>query len=357
MMAADAAARKSMVGLRISALTLAIAVACVVGGGFPGVAEAHGPIAPIATSYLARVGQLPAGLEAKVIDGDQRLWLRVRPGETVVVSDYRGAPYLRFSRTGVAVNQNSAMYYLNQTPAEIPPSNLRPTTPPSWTGASGGDSYGWHDGRLHALATVAIMPGTTYVGRWSIPVRVNGRPSVIAGGLWHAEDPSIVWLWPIVVLVACALAAFRVRRPELDAHVARLLSVAALVGVAVAGVGRELHGRPAVSVFQLITLAVIVAFLVWALRQLLLRRATYFTYFAVVFVALWEGVNLIPTLFNGFVLAAVPAFVARAACVVCVGCGLGLLMVSWRLVGEPDGDGADVDEYEDEDVALLEART
>ena len=63
-----------------------------------------------------------------MIDGDQRMWLRVAPSETRPDSRLPGAPYLRFSRSGVAVNQNSAMYYLNQTPAEVPPSNLGPAT-------------------------------------------------------------------------------------------------------------------------------------------------------------------------------------------------------------------------------------
>jgi hypothetical protein len=73
-------------------------------------ASAHGPIAPIASSYLARVGSAPPGLSAKVVDGDQRMWLQVRRGLTVLVLDYRGAPYLRFSSSVIAVNQNSAMY-------------------------------------------------------------------------------------------------------------------------------------------------------------------------------------------------------------------------------------------------------
>ena len=129
------------------------------------------------------------------------------------------------SRSGVEVNQNSAMYYLNQTPvAETPPSGLTRRTPPSWQRVSGGHDYGWHDGRLHALATVALSPGVAYVGRWSIPVLVDGRLSSISGGLWHADDPSIVWFWPIVVLLACVLAARRVRRPALDALVARVLA-------------------------------------------------------------------------------------------------------------------------------------
>ena len=125
----------------------------------PSVAAAHGPVAPVATSFQARVSDVPPGVDAKVIDGDLRMWLRVEPSQTVVVLDYRGAPYLRFSRSGVAVNRSSAMFFLNQTPAEVPPSNLRPTTAPSWSQVSGGHAYEWHDGRLHALATVAIAPG------------------------------------------------------------------------------------------------------------------------------------------------------------------------------------------------------
>jgi hypothetical protein len=40
---------------------------------------------------------------------------------------------------------------------------------------------------------------------------------------------------------------------------------------------------------------------------------------------------LLPTLWNGFVLAAVPAFVARAAAVLCLGSGAGLLLFGFRL--------------------------
>jgi hypothetical protein len=267
-----------------------------------------------------------------VIDGDQRMWLRVQPSVTVLVLDYRGAPYLRFSRSGVAVNRNSAMYYLNQSPAEVPPSSLRPTTAPRWSGVSGGHAYSWHDGRLHALATVALAPGASYVGRWSIPVRINGHVAAIAGGLWHASDPSIVWFWPIVVLLACVLAARRVRSPELDRILARSLAVAALIASAVVAVGRELHGRPGVSVLGVITLAIILALVVLGLRRVLFQDAGYFTYFAVAFLALWEGLQLLPTLTHGFLLAALPPFTARGATVITLGCGIGLLLIGFRLV-------------------------
>ena len=39
----------------------------------------------------------------------------------MVVLDYQGAPYLRFTPGGVEVNTASAMYYLNQVPAQTPP--------------------------------------------------------------------------------------------------------------------------------------------------------------------------------------------------------------------------------------------
>ena len=307
-------------------------VALAVIAAMPDVATAHGPVAPVATSYLARVSSVPAGLEAKVIDGYVRMWLRVSPRLTVVVLDYRHAPYLRFSRSGVQVNLNSTMYYLNQTPvAETPPADLRPSTPPHWQSVSSGHDYEWHDGRLQALATVALAPGTSYLGRWSIPLLIDARRGAVSGGLWHADDPPLVWFWPIVVLLACVLASWRVRRPRLDARVARLLGVAAVAAIAVAAIGRGLHGRPTVSVFQLIELGFVLSLVGWALVHVLTARAGYFTYFVIAFVAVWEALNLLPTLLAYYVLVALPAFLTRSATVLCLGAGAGLLLLVFRL--------------------------
>jgi hypothetical protein len=316
-------------------------------GAFPTVAGAHGPIAPIASSYLARIGAVPPGLQAKVVDGDQRMWLRVPRSDVVVILDYRGAPYLRFTVAGVAVNQSSAMYYLNQTPvAETPPATLTRTTPPVWHQVSGGHEYNWHDGRLHALASVALAPGQSYVGRWIVPLLVGGRLTVISGGLWHADSPSWVWFWPIAVLLLCVLAARRLRRPTLDTRLARILATAALAGVSVAALARGLHGRPGLSVLQLIEVAVVLVFVGWATRRLLLERAGAFTYFLIAFVAIWEGAELIPTLRDGFVLAALPAVVVRTSAVVCLGTGVALLPLGFRIAEQRDDfDSAD---YEDE---------
>src|SRR5665213_1927266 len=107
----------------------------------PATAQAHRPIDPAASSYAARVSQVPPGPHAKVVDGDLRMWLRASPTSTVTVLDYQGAPYLRFSRAGVFVNQASAMWYLNQVPVQTPPLRLTSRTPPRFQQASSGHSY------------------------------------------------------------------------------------------------------------------------------------------------------------------------------------------------------------------------
>jgi hypothetical protein len=314
----------------------------------PGAAQAHGPVAPVASSYLARIGEVPAGVDAKAVDGDQRMWLEVAPGETVVVLDYRGAPYLRFLPSGVELNRNSSMYYLNQTPVALtPPVNLTASTPPRWQRVSGGHTYNWHDGRLHALATVARAPGATFVGTWRVPLIVDGRATAITGGLWYRPDPSIVWFWPIPVLLLCVLAAWRLREASLDARIARLLAVAALLATAVAAVGQQLYGRPGVTVFHYVELALILAFVLWGLSRVALKPRGFFKYLVFALAALWQGAILIPVLLSGFVLSALPAFATRAATVVCLGAGVSLLLLVFRLPEQSEG-AASTDELHEE---------
>jgi hypothetical protein len=323
----------------LSALAATAALAA-----FPASAAAHGPIAPIASAYLARITTVPAGIQAQVIDADQRMWLQVAPDRQVVVLDTVGAPFVRFDASGVAVNHNSSMFYANEIPAQLPPPGVTRSTPPHWVRVSGGHTYSWHDGRLHALATVALAPGASYAGRWTIPMRVDGRAAAIAGGLWHRPSPSPAWFWPIAVILACALAAWRVRDPALDERSARLLGSVALTATVVAALGRELHGRPDVTVLQLLTLAVVVAFAGWAARAVVARTPGWFTLFLIAAVSIWEGVKLLPTLVDGYVLAAVPAVAARIACVGCLGAGGALLLFVIRLADQRGG--AELDEGE-----------
>jgi hypothetical protein len=332
----DCPPREPRPALRASSLPIVVLAAILACLGVPTSALAHGPVNPAASSYLATPHHSPAGLRAIVVDGDQRLWLSVDSRLTVLVLDYRGAPYLRFSPRGVQVNHDSAMYYSNQVPAEQVPSGISPSTPPSWSPASNGHGYSWHDGRLHALAATALAPGSRYAGTWSIPLRVEGRPAVISGGLRYAPNPSPVWFWPILVAVGCALAGLRVRQSELDLRMARTLALSAVAAVAVTGFGEELHGRPGVAYGQYILLAVVLVFVAWALRRLLRGHDGWFGYFAIALAAIWEGASLVGVLTHGFVLIALPAVGARVAVVVCLAAGGALLPVVFRLAEWPE---------------------
>jgi hypothetical protein len=343
-------AAKSMGRLRCRAAVLAALGTLLVLTAVPRAAQAHGPVDPVATSYLAKITSVPRGLDAKVVDGDVRLWLRVPANQTAVILDYAGAPYVRFAGSGVDVNVNSAMYYLNQTPAELPPAKVSPAAPPKWRRVSAGHAYRWHDGRLQALARIALSPGTRYVGKWSVPLTIDGRSTSISGDVFHAASPSIVWFWPIFVWLACVVAAWRLQRPALDAGLARGLAITALIATAVGSAARELHGRPTVSPGQLIMLAILLAFVAWGLRRVLSGPPGFVVCWAISGVTLWTGLVLVPTLSHGYVLLAVPGFVARTTVVVCLASGAGLLLLSLRMTGRAKPESGDrADDWETDD--------
>lgn len=317
----------------------ALLAAALAFAALPATASADAPSAPVATPYLARTAHVPAGVRAKIVDGYLRMWLAVPPRETLVVLDYRGVPYLRFSSAGVAVNERSEMYFLNMTPALTPPGLSNRARTPLWATVSRGHAYLWHDARLSALSTVALAPDQSYVGRWSIAVRLNGRLTAISGGLWHAPTPSIVWFWAIFAILACALAAWRVRSPALDDRLARLLALPTLAGLVLGDFALQLHGRPTAPASQYVELAAILAFAGWSLVRVIAGRPGYLACFAIAFIAFWEGIELVQSLLSGFVIVALPATITRVATVLCLGCGAALALIAFRLAGEPLGAG------------------
>ncbi len=291
----------------------------------PASAQAHGAVDPVASDYLAHIENVPIGMTASVVDGDLRLWVRVPTHKTVVILDYQGAPYLRFANGRIWANENSEMYYFNQTPPESPPLGLKRDAPERWLQVASGDNYQWHDGRLHAFALEAAAPGTSYIGPWRIPVLINGRRSAVSGTLWYRGGPSIMWLWPIAILVLCVLAGWRLHDSRIDLLLARTVAGLTLFGITLAAIGRDLHGRPGMSVVGLVELTVITAMTTWTAWRVLRNRAGSVTFFLVSVAGIWQALSLIPTLFNGYVLLAVPPFAGRVATIICLGGGIALI--------------------------------
>jgi hypothetical protein len=319
----------------------------------PAAAQAHGPVDPSGSTYLARITHVPAGLDVKAIDGDLRLWLRAPPSLNVYVIDYRGAPYLHFDRAGVFVNENSPMYFLNQIPPVTPSTDLGPSTPPDWQRVTGGHTYVWHDGRLHAGATQARLPGTRFAGDWSVPLRIDGATAAIRGGLYDAPPPSPVWFWPVAVVLGCVLAGVRLRRPELDLRLARISGGLALAGFVVASIGHQLHGRPGVSTGNMAALAVELAAAAAAAWWLYLRDPRWLLLAAIAALTLWQGVSQIAALEDGWVLLAVPAVVGRISVACCLAGGAGLIplvLVGAERATRSRGRRGSDDEWEDEEA-------
>jgi hypothetical protein len=151
----------------------------------------------------------------------------------------------------------------------------------------------------------------------------------------HAPNPSLIWFWPIVVAVLCLLAGLRVRRERLDLVLARGLAAVSLVALAVAAGGQQLHGRPFVTAGHYVELGLILAFVAWGLRRLVRRRDGWFGYFLIALAAIWEGATLVGVLTHGFVLMALPSWLARMAVAGCLAAGAAMLPVIFRLAETP----------------------
>jgi hypothetical protein len=300
-------------------------------GALPAVAAADGPVTPTATNYLARVTHVPIGIQAKVVNAYLNLWMKAPAAATVTVLDYGGAPWVRFTAAGVAINHNSVEYYLSQVPVPaVPPKKLTRRTPPHWVKVSSGHAYQWREGRLHALATIALTPGESYVGQWRIPLTINARATTITGGIWHRGSPSLLWFWPILVLIACALAAWRVRSAELDSRLSRGLALLLLACVAVGMGGKYLHGSPGVNAGSLALLVITLAVLGAITGRLLSGQSGGPLLIFTAVVALWAGLTLLPVLTHGYALVALPLFLVRVIAATLLGGAISLALFGVR---------------------------
>ena len=309
--------------------SLALLLALAAAGLLPARASAHaGLVAPAATSYRATIASVPHGLEAKVVDGDQRLWLRVPRSVEVVVIGLRGEPYLRFAADGVSVNTRSATYYLNRTRPLTPPSGSG--RPPAWKHLTGARSTSWHEDRLHTLALAAHPPGMRRLGSWHVPLLVDGKRAAITGALTFAPRPSLLWFWPLALLAACLPALLRLRTagPRFETVVASTLAGLALAASTLGRLGRELYGRPTLSAGQL-ALVALTCVVAAALALLWTRREWRAVVGAIAgALAFYQGLALFGTLRNAYVLAAIPSWLERASASLSLAAGLGLLVVT-----------------------------
>ena len=155
----------------------------------PAVAEAHSSAPVIAVDYEAKLARsaIAPGVTARVLDGNRKLELTVRPPHTVVVEGYGGEPFLRFDGCGRVGERAVADGGDEQAHAE-------------WRHPGSREGGARHDGGRSARATGS--PGMTTGSRscrarWrerggSAPGRSRSGSTArrlrVQGGLWH--DPG-----------------------------------------------------------------------------------------------------------------------------------------------------------------------
>ncbi len=317
--------RRRLVALAAAAAALAL----------PAAASAHaGTSAPVATNFDARiVGFHPpaGGLEAKVVDGDRMLWLRVPAATTVVVPGVLGEPVLRFDTKGVWVNLRSLTAQTDRIDfLDLRPS-ANPRARPLWHRLTGGHAYAWHEHRLHVLEALAHgRRDAATLGPWSVPLLVDGRRHTLEGVLDY-QPPRHVWLWlALACLLAVVLAAGTLAAGSRAPELVVALGLAATLLVWAVRVGRELYGRPGVGpggyLDVFLTAAVGVALLVGLLHRD--REVRLFTAFAAGFGSFYEGLAMLPVLTHSTALSVLPSGAARVAVALILGLGIGALVGS-----------------------------
>jgi hypothetical protein len=149
-------------------------------------------------SQVRAVAPALPGLEARVLNHDDRIELVYDGERPLVVEGYRGEPYLRFNPDGlVEVNRRSPAAYLNEdrfAQVELP-ARADHRAPPSWAPVAENGRYDWHDHRIHWMSESTQPPQIedeaerTKVFDWDIPMASAGRPVEVRGTLsWLGKD-------------------------------------------------------------------------------------------------------------------------------------------------------------------------
>jgi hypothetical protein len=274
---------------------------------------------PVAGDYQAQITAVtpPTRLiQLRVVDGDQRLWMRVSPAASVVVLGVQGEPFLRFAGGQVDVNTRSITARLDRLAPGVPATSFQPGTAPAWKRLAGGRAYLWPERRIGSLQPLAVR-APAGSARWTIPMVVNGRRVMVSGRLLHSSPPG-AWLWVAVAAGAIALAAAAAAWRRHTAGRSSMLAGVGAAGMAalvVARLGREAYGRPDIGTGNLTELALTLVIGLPTCYLLLRGRPDSRAFAGLVagVLGIYQTLRFAPMLTHGLVFAWLPAGMERAA--------------------------------------------
>lgn len=197
---------------------VAVLAAVVLAVPAPALADPAGP-----TDYRTDILSVePAvdGLEIRMLAGDSFMEVTAPAGSTILVTGYRGEPYLRFEPDGTVLeNRLAPTTYLNidrYGEVEVPP-EADPRATPDWVEVATDGRYAWHDHRTHWMnpdPPPGAEPGDTILEA-VVPLVVDATPvTVTVQSTW--VDPPSPWASSLGFFVGLVgtLTAARLLRPE-----------------------------------------------------------------------------------------------------------------------------------------------
>lgn len=207
---------------------------------FPGTAAAHSAAPTVALDFRLTLSKATRGLhgvDVALVDGDRGLRVRADPDATLVVRGDLGEPVVRFDARGLWVNRNSPT-----AAADRLVHGALSSSGVSWVLRSRHHSLRWHEHRLAPPRTA--RPGV--VGRWAVPVLLNGTPRSIGGTFVRVPRPHW-WIWALAALALAAGTALVARlmprtRPRLLIVLGGLASLGALASGISFGTADEISG-------------------------------------------------------------------------------------------------------------------
>ena len=176
------------------------------------------------TSTVTAVVPRAQGLDATVLESDDRIGLRNKTGKTIVIFGYEREPYLRLTPGAVYRNSHSPATYLNDDRygRVALPDQADPKAAPDWKQVANEPYYEWHDHRIHWMSPidppqVRRAKGVPHhIFNWSVPIRVGEQRSALKGSLDYKPPPTsrfhAVFIVPLAALALGGAAAWWWRR-------------------------------------------------------------------------------------------------------------------------------------------------
>ena len=248
-------------------------------------------------------------MTARVYQSDRALGVTASPGHTVLVFGYFGEPFARLGDAGTAVNAASVTAAGFGLLRGLP----RGT---GWRLRSRSSTLVWHDRRLRGLP-----PGVDRK-RWTIRLRIDGRPALLSGQLWRVKAWG-GWVWLAIALPLALTSAVLLLRRRLPAvrRAAVVFGLASAVAALVTGLALALDsygsgGKWVEAANVLVFTLVGLGFIVWGSRD-----AGAIAGGALGLLGLALGLSTFPVLLHGAVLSVLPGMVARLTVLLSISAG------------------------------------